>query len=91
MANILTKFGANKGILFQYLKDGLLSLVQTEASKKSKEKKRLQRQTRRKVLEEDPMKQKIKDDRIKDLARQMQAEAAESSPDETATKSTKKI
>lgn len=54
LANILTKFGANKGILFQYLKDGLLSLVQTEASKKSKEKKRLQRQTRRKVLKETP-------------------------------------
>lgn len=86
LANILTKFGADKSILFQYLRDGLLSLVQTEANKRSKEKKRQQRQHRKQVLREDPRKQKIKDDRIKALAKQMQQEALQSSDDAKSTK-----
>jgi hypothetical protein len=71
IADILTKARADQTTLFQYLRDGLICLTQTEANRKSKEQKRQQRNSRKKVLREDPMKQKVRDDRIKQLASEM--------------------
>lgn len=71
IADILTKVRADQTTLFQYLRDGLICLTQTEANRKSKEQKRQQRTSRKKVLREDPMKQKVRDDRIKQLASEM--------------------
>ena len=50
LANVLTKAGADKTILHQFLRDGLISLVQTEENRLLKEKKRLERQNRKKVV-----------------------------------------
>ena len=86
MANILTKAKADMNVLFEFLRDGKICLVQTEANKQIKEKKRAQRQNRRKVLKEDPMKQKIKDDRIKRLAREVQDMKHSSESDSKSTK-----
>ena len=86
MSNILTKAKADMGVLFEYLREGKLCLTQTEANKRVKEKKRAQRQNRRQVLREDPMKQKMKDDRIKTLAQEMQKQRDAESSDAKSTK-----
>ena len=46
VANVLTKANAEKETLREFLKEGMMSLVQSEANRKLKEKKRLQRQKR---------------------------------------------
>ena len=51
LANVLTKAGADKSIFHQFLRDGLLSLVQTEENRLLKEKKRVERQNRKKVVQ----------------------------------------
>ena len=46
VANVLTKANAEKETLREFPKEGMMSLVQSEANRKLKEKKRLQRQKR---------------------------------------------
>lgn len=82
MADILTKAGTDKTVLFDYLKTGKLSLVQNERNKEVKEKKRKQRQDRRKVVKDTAHKEKMLDDRIKKLAEEMRQRNAASSEDE---------
>ena len=89
IADILTKAHADKSVLFAYLREGKVCLTQTEANKKSKEQKRDQRHKRKKVLKEDPLKQKLKDERIKRVADSMRSKAHESSAEEADAKSTK--
>eukprot|EP00439_Symbiodinium_sp_Y106_P022669 s217_g2.t2 len=50
MADVLTKANADKEVLRQYLKDGVVSLVQTDANRLLKEKKRGERQKRKVVI-----------------------------------------
>ena len=53
----------------------MLSLVQTEANKKSKEKKRAQRSARKKVVKSDEKKLKEKDARIEQVVAEMRNRA----------------
>ena len=82
MADILTKAGTDKTVLFDYLKTGKLSLVQNERNKEVKEKKRKQRQNRRKVVKDTAHKERMLDDRIKKLAEEMRQRNAASSEEE---------
>ena len=50
MANILTKAGADKEVLLNFLKDGYFSLVQTEANRLQKEKQRNCRAQQKKTM-----------------------------------------
>ena len=52
IADVLTKASADNAVLKQFLRDGWLSLVQTEANFQSKEKKRLERQSRKRAIKE---------------------------------------
>ena len=58
LADILTKRRVDKGLLMEFMRTGLLSLVQTEANKELKEKKRAQRQARKKVVKSEEKKWK---------------------------------
>ena len=49
-ANILTKAGADKEVLLNFLKDGYFSLVQTEANRLQKEKQRNRRAQQKKTM-----------------------------------------
>ena len=82
MADILTKAGADKTVLFDYLKTGRLSLVQNQRNKETKEKKRMQRQNRRKVVKDTGHREKMLDERIKRLAEEMRAKKEASSEEE---------
>ena len=48
MSNILTKAGADKQVLLDFLKDGMFSLVQTESNRLMKERQRLRRSQQKK-------------------------------------------
>ena len=50
IANVLTKAGAEKDTLRAFLRDGILSLSQTEENQRLKERKRQERQLRREVV-----------------------------------------
>ena len=67
VADVLTKSNADKDILKAFLKDGMMSLVQTEANKVLKEKKRGERQRRHQSNREDEeavrLKQEQKEER----------------------------
>ena len=58
IADILTKFGADEEVFKQFMRDGLLCLTQTEANKKTKEKKQAQRAARKKVTKSEEEKSK---------------------------------
>jgi hypothetical protein len=47
MANVLTKVNTDKTILNQFLRDGLFSLIQTDANRQQKLKQQLQRKARK--------------------------------------------
>ena len=51
IANVLTKANTDKTVLQEFLRSGMMTLVQTEENKQLKEKKRLQRQARKIVLD----------------------------------------
>ena len=57
IADVLTKALADKNILRQFLRDGLLSLVQTPENQRLKEKKRAERQGRKAALKETGIKE----------------------------------
>ena len=77
LADILTKPRVDKGLLMEFMRTGLLSLVQTEANKELKEKKRAQRQARKKVVKSDEKKWKERNDRIQKVAAEMKQRAAD--------------
>ena len=51
IANVLTKANTDKTVLQEFLRSGMMTLVQTEENRQLKEKKRLQRQARKIVLD----------------------------------------
>ncbi|CAK9044814.1 Retrovirus-related Pol polyprotein from transposon TNT 1-94 [Durusdinium trenchii] len=57
IADVLTKMGADKTMLREFLRTGKLSLVQNELNRQLKEKKRTERQNRKKVKAEDGQKE----------------------------------
>jgi hypothetical protein len=67
----------DKGLLMEFMRTGLLSLVQTEANKELKEKKRTQRQARKKVVKSDEKKWKERNGRIQNVAAEMKQRAAD--------------
>ena len=77
LADILTKPRVDKGLLMEFMRTGLLSLVQTEANKELKEKKRAQRQARKKVVKSDEKKWKERNGRIQKVAAEMKQRAAD--------------
>ena len=77
LADILTKPRVDKGLLMEFMRTGLLSLVQTEANKELKEKKRAQRQARKKVVKSDEKKWKERNGRIQNVAAEMKQRAAD--------------
>ena len=52
MANVLTKERAEQAVVFDYLRDGQLLLVQTAKNEKIKERQRAQRAARKKAVKE---------------------------------------
>ena len=81
LANVLTKAGADKSILHQFLRDGLISLVQTEENRLLKEKKRLERQNRKKVVKATGTSEAAKAARRREAVTEAQ-QVSESSADE---------
>ena len=75
LADILTKPRVDRALLMEYMRTGMLSLVQTEANRKSKEKKRAQRSARKKVVKSDEKKLKEKDARIERVVAEMRERA----------------
>ncbi len=71
IADILTKANTDKTSLFEYLRDGKLCLVQTERNRKSKEKKREQRKSRKVVKDQSGKREAERDARIKKVASEM--------------------
>ena len=57
MADILTKNGADKAVLMEFMRTGKLSLVQNEMNRALKAKKQEERQQRKKVKKADPNKE----------------------------------
>ena len=53
IGDVLTKATADKTVLKQFMRDGLLSLVQTEENFQIKEKKRLERKNRKQVVRQE--------------------------------------
>ena len=72
LADILTKLKVDKALLMACMRTRMPSLVQTEANRELKEKKRAQRQARKKVVKSDEKKQKEKDERIRRVVAEMQ-------------------
>ena len=79
IADVLTKMGADKTMLREFLRTGKLSLVQNELNRQLKEKKRTERQNRKKVKAEDGQKEERQKLRRQKLAAEVKAEQAEES------------
>ena len=75
LADILTKPRVDRALLMEYMRTGMLSLVQTEVNRKSKETKRAQRSARKKVVKSDEKKLKEKDARIERVVAEMRERA----------------
>ena len=79
IADVLTKATADKSILKQFLRDGLLSLVQTPENQKLKEKKRAERQGRKAVIKETGVKEALAAERVAQAVKEAQAMLEEES------------
>lgn len=86
LADILTKPRVDRALLMDYMRTGMISLVQTEQNRQSKEKKRAQRQARKKVVEADPKKLAEKEKRIAQVVEEMQQRSDDDESDHRSTK-----
>ena len=75
IADVLTKFNAAKDMLKAFLKDGMMSLVQTEANKVLKEKKRGERQKRHQFKREDEEAIRLKEEQKQERKQKAVSEA----------------
>ncbi|CAK9086452.1 Retrovirus-related Pol polyprotein from transposon RE1 (Retro element 1) (AtRE1) [Includes: Protease RE1 [Durusdinium trenchii] len=72
VANVLTKSGAEKDTLREFLREGMMSLVQSEANKKIKEKKGADRHRRSVELDKPTKKREANVQRRRKLAEELQ-------------------
>ena len=72
IADVLTKATADKTVLKQFMRDGCLSLVQTEQNFQAKEKKRLERQSRKQVVKRESGKEARQQERKQAVAAEAQ-------------------
>ena len=84
IADVLTKENAEKDTLREFMRTGRLSLVQTEANKQIKEKKRMERQKRRVKQSDDKedVNQQLRRERQKKLAEKLKGEEVSEEEDE---------
>ena len=68
IGDVLTKATADKTVLKQFMRDGLLSLVQTEENFQIKEKKRLERKNRKQVVRQESGKEARQQERKRQVA-----------------------
>ena len=86
LADILTKPRVDRALLMEYMRTGMISLVQTEENRQSKEKKRAQRQARKKVVKADPKKAAEKEKRIAEVVEEMKQRSEDEESEHRSTK-----